>query len=145
MIIERTVYVLPLDASPSVEFAPTLFHRWFYVSPKTSIMTCPCCESIIHSWDTVYPQANKRHSELNTAVKESTFELPIISPKLDAIHSMRTCTVPRQGTTLLASPSRRRRMMLYVHSLFEHSLLNSDCNEWGSAQLGFLEYLFKIL
>jgi hypothetical protein len=32
---------------------------------ETSIMTCPCCVSVVRSWDTVYPQVKERRSGIN--------------------------------------------------------------------------------
>ena len=133
-----------LGCEPKCRVCANCFSQMVLCLAKTSIMTCPCCESIIHSWDTVCPQVYERRSGLKIVMQETNFELPVISPKLDPIRFHANMPSP-EARDKLVGISVTSSTDGVVCSLSEPFLLDSDCNEWGSAQLGLLEYLFKIL
>jgi hypothetical protein len=66
-------FVLGCEAKCRV--CASCFSQMVLYHAGTSIMTCPCCDVIIHSWDTVCPQANKIHSGVNIVMQETNFAL----------------------------------------------------------------------
>jgi hypothetical protein len=71
----------------------------------------------------------------------SNFQLPEISSRLDPIRYHGNISSPEKFIGISVSSSKDGD----VSSLSELFLLGSDCNGWGPAQLGLLEYLSKVL
>jgi hypothetical protein len=74
-----------LGCEPKCRVCANCFSQMVLCLAETSIMTCPCCAIIIHSWDTMRPQVHVRRSGPSIVMEDTNFELPVSSPRLDPI------------------------------------------------------------
>jgi hypothetical protein len=133
-----------LGCGPKCRVCANCFSQMVLRLAETKIMTCPCCDIAIDSWDAVYSRVHARRSGLTFVEDSSTFQVPIISSKLDPLRYHANMTSPEARDKLIgiSVSSSNNGDVFSLSELFIH---DSDCNEWGHAQLGLLEHLFKML
>jgi hypothetical protein len=102
-------------------------------------LSCSCAECAIPCYATI-PTNSCTIYQLPSRLDYCS----ISRPSSTQYGSMRTCPVPRQGTNVSASPSRRRRMVLYIHypSTF-YSIVTAM--GWAMPNLTCWSTFFKIL
>jgi hypothetical protein len=117
-----------LGCSAECRVCANCFSHMVLCLAETSIMTCPCCDIAIDSWDAEYPIERKRRSGVSIVMEASKFLVPKISPKLDPLRFHANMPSPKARDELISISVSSSRDGI-VCSLSEHFLLHSDCNE----------------